>query len=287
MRRGRRRSSDAWSSGIRTLLAGFLLLSMCACASKPPERLSPGPLETSTASLGAIVARFEPPAPQALRVVVIKDRHATTATFMRLRPQLREIQRSNRLIVEKLVGEGFRLLGCEKEYGELLEDENTKSQFKIVRSRLDPPDHLDQFSVYQPIRFKAMFAPRLEVFGVEDKDAYQEDVRLLKAVLALRQKIRRNDFDSQEHALAKAALAAAVGDLDKNIVRRGAKAAENLIALMNERRHEKAILLVGGAHVPAACGVFRDRGVAFEVFESRLYAAPAVEAAADDDDSWR
>ena len=59
--------------------------------------------------------------------------------------------------------------------------------------------------------------------------------------------------------------------LKQNINARGRLAAENLLRLMSEKKTNKAVLLLGGAHVPAALKVLEASKMDIYIFESTRY----------------
>jgi hypothetical protein len=253
-----------------------VLLLTAACASPPAETLrDAASLEDAAARVGRIVDVSE--TPDARHVVFIKDQHATTSSFMRLRPQLRAVQRANRLMVDYLLNRGYTLLGCEYRFGEILESEATRAQYKLVRARLQPPALLDEYSVYQPIRFRVLWGDRLAVWGVEDPELYGAAVALLDSYLKARQAVKRHDIESPQRADAERRMVELLAALDRQTIARGVKAADNLLTLMDRLQRRQAILLIGGAHVAAASELLRMRGVSFTVFEPTGYGRQGID----------
>jgi len=62
-----------------------------------------------------------------------------------------------------------------------------------------------------------------------------------------------------------------------NVSARGAAAAKNLAAAMQERGVDKAILMLGASHVPAASAELKAAGIRHWVFEAPAYRHPDSE----------
>lgn len=268
------------------VLGAVLFLACTGCGTARPDHVSPhASFESAALTIGDIVEKSFDKDPEERHIVIVMDRHATTSSFMRLRPQLREVQRSNRMLVEYLVAHDYSLLGCEKELGELKETEKTAKQFAAARGRLDPVDELDHFSVYQPIRFKLMFEGRLAVFGVEDPELYAADVARLKTMLEASRIAKRYDMEDEKRKEAERTMRQMTAELSDNIIRRGVRAAQNLCDLMQETGRKKAILLIGGAHCRAAADIFKNRKIPYVIFRPSNYEAATTDGLPSEDEN--
>ncbi len=205
-------------------------------------------------------------------VVLIKDRHSTFPGFQRVRPQLRQVQRDNRLLLEYLVGRGYRLLGCEFPLGPIVENDETATQYRIIRPRLRDRRELDEYGVFQPIRFQLVFRERLEVVGVEDPELLAQDLEDFDLFARARRSLGRRDIPAEDRAEIAVRMRELHLRMAQNIAARGAAAGRNLAALMTEKELDRAVMLVGGAHAPAAAEALVAAGFRVEVFESSRYA---------------
>ncbi|MCA9321590.1 MAG: hypothetical protein KDB53_12685, partial [Planctomycetes bacterium] len=205
-----------------------------------------------------------------------KDRHSARAGFHRVRPQLQEIQREHRLLVTHLVGLGYDLLACEQPLGPLADRKETAAEFRVIRQRLRPVEDLDEYGVFQPLRFAMLHEGRLTVVGIEDPELYAADHDAWEEFIEGTRKGKRNDRPPEERALWLERAALASRRLDRNVLPRGRAAGRNLVALMRERGSQRAVLMIGGAHVPGVVDALREADIAFDVFESAGYAGPQV-----------
>ncbi|MEE9394926.1 MAG: hypothetical protein V3W41_20750 [Planctomycetota bacterium] len=248
----------------------FMLVLGTACTSPPPSLPPDLPFEAALNRCSEKISGRGDSQPQ---IIYIKDRHSLNPGFHRLRPQLQAVQRDNRLLVDYLVAQGYTLLGCEFRFGELKEEPDTRQQFQIVRGRLkyDHPNYLDGFSIFQPIRHLLANRPRLKVWGVEDPELYDRDVAFLKTYRQATKHAKRRDLSKEERrsALTKAALAARA--LDKSLIDRGRAAAENLLRAMSRVKTERAILILGGAHVAGVESALRESDYSYRILQSRSY----------------
>ncbi len=253
-----------------TILASVLLLNCCASSthSSIPQSAD---LSVAMNQVGRIVGRFSAEKPKGT-LVVIKDRHSTRPGFHRVRPQLRQVQKDNRKLVEYLVRHDFRVLGCEQSLGEIKLNDTTKKQYALISGRMKQRVDLDEYAVFQPIRFQILWGDRLSVWGVEDKKLFEGDIEDFKAFARARQRVNRNDISAEDKKRLQQIILDSRKLLRKNITGRGEKAAENLLQIMEEQEVTKGILLVGGAHVPAAVRILLERDFDVYVFESSRYA---------------
>ena len=205
--------------------------------------------------------------------MLIKDRHSTHGAITRVRGRLGDIQRENRLAVSFLVQKGFSLLGCEAALGPLPEGEIAGAHAAAVRRALEERDNLDRLTVYQPIRYAVEFEGRLTVLGVEDRELYEADVACLERINDVRPMLARSDTSPEERRELLIESRRLMGAIRERAAERGRRAAGNLLALMESRRVDRAILLIGGAHVPSASRELSRRGVPHLVFECRHYDA--------------
>lgn len=264
---------------ITSILLTILLVS---CVSTSESEI-PRTLELKAALRlgGHIRLAIEPPESKG-HLVVIKDRHSTQPGNHRLRPQLRQVQYDNRRLVSYLVQHGFDLLGCEQTWGELKETPKNASQYRLVRSRIRYGSNLDEFALYQPVLFQLLWPKKLQVWGMEDPDLFAEDIEDFKTYVKARQQARRNDLSDSQRKQYQKVLLATLNKLRLNIAMRGTAAAKNLLKLVQDKQSTKAILLVGGAHVPAALEVLKESGFHVYVFESSRYATEKDSEPADE-----
>ncbi len=241
----------------------------CTTAPDLPEDASP---LRAMSLLGEHADHFEGRGPR--HVLVIMDRHSAKPGFRRVRPQLRRIQREHRLLVENFVRHGYRVLGCEYPYGRLEETQDTAREYRIIRTWLHPRNALDEYGVFQPLRFQLMY-PRLEVWGVEDPELHGADRASWETYVTETARARRNDQSPESRKSHLARAAGAARDLDGNVRARGRAAALNLLKILDHLGRRRGILILGGAHIPAALEVFRRRGVGYDVYRSRHYDEPS------------
>ncbi len=261
----------------------FLAFVLTACASESGNEISPTvPLVSAMEQLGQVRQSVKAPDAKG-QVVVIKDRHSTRPGFHRVRRQLRQVQKDNRHLIQYLVRRGFRILGCEQTLGEILPNATTESQYKLIAGRMKHGIDLDEYSVFQPIRFQLLWGANLSVWGVEDPALFAKDISDFRAFAKARQNVRRNDLTEADRAGLRSVLVASQQKLRLNIKARGEKAAENLLSIMQEQGVSHGILLVGGAHVPAALRVLEQTGYDIYVFASSRYAPEKNTAAPEDD----
>lgn len=271
-------------SGVVTAFLGFgaraativvFLIASFGCSSTPKTTTLPHwiTMESAAEAVGKIVDRSYAKEGDDRRVVIVMDRHPMRSGTERMRPQLRDVQRSNRMFVEYLVQNGYGLLGCEFEKGPVAETPRTKQQYALIRSRLDPLERLDEYPVYQPIRYQILWSTKLEVFGVEDPALYQEDVTRLRRLLEVHRKAKTYPADDEQRRVLETERDKLAVELEENIVPRGVAAAQNLLELMESRQKKRAILLVGGAHATSAVEVMKSRGMPYSVFRATSYDA--------------
>ncbi|MFT7618747.1 MAG: hypothetical protein ACI97A_002394 [Planctomycetota bacterium] len=250
----------------------LLLLTLASCASKAESEISGDlPLSSAMGHVGMVRLAIEPPKSRGI-LVVMKDRHSTRPGNHRVRPQLRQVQKDNRRLVQYLVKQGFDLLGCEQVYGEFSETKATAAQYRLLRKRVQWENDLDEFGIYQPILFQILWGKRLAVWGIEDPELFAADLEDFKTFVQARQQARRNDLSPGQKAKYQETLLLTRKKLRLNIVERGKAAAQNFLKLAEEKKSTRAILMVGGAHVPAAIEVLKDSGFNVYVFESSRYA---------------
>lgn len=259
------------------------LVLVAACSSRQIEKIPANlPLESAFRLVGRPGPVLEPAEARG-EVVLIKDRHSTYPGFNRLRPQLRQVQRDNRLLVAYLLGRDYRLLGCEFPLGPIEEDDSTATQYRIIRGRLDDERELDEYGVFQPIRFQLMFRGRLEVLGVEDPDLFGSDLDDFDLFARARKKLARKDLTEEDRAELARRMNELHRKMSANVAARGAAAGRNLARLMDERQATRAMMLIGGAHVPAAAEALLEAGFRVQVVESSRYASEGAEGQAFDD----
>jgi hypothetical protein len=257
-----------------TLLLSLLLVS--ACAAPKADRIDPRlDLETGIARAAVVTLRSQVPAER--QVILIRDRHSTNPGFHRVRPQLAEIQGDHRRLVGFLSARGWGLLGCEYKEGPLVENDETRSQYRIIRRRMETDGRdspfLDGWSIFQPIRYQLLFGDRLEVRGVEDAELYALDLEYFSEYKRAAAFARRRDIDEGQRREALALATQAQRALEANTDARGRAAARNLLNAMDAGERQRAILMLGGAHVPAAIEELAGAGVGYRVLESRSYRA--------------
>lgn len=275
----RRRGSDVAASsprfGARAAMLVLLFVACFGCSSTPKTTTLPHwiTMESAAEAVGKIVDRSYAKEGDDRRVVIVMDRHPMRSGTERMRPQLRDVQRSNRMFVEYLVQNGYGLLGCEFEKGPVAETPRTKQQYALIRSRLDPLERLDEYPVYQPIRYQILWPTKLEVFGVEDPALYQEDVTRLRRLLEVHRRAKTYPADDEQRRILESERDKLAVELEENIVPRGVAAAQNLLELMESRQMKRAILLVGGAHATSAVEVMKSRGMPYSVFRATSYDA--------------
>ena len=258
----------------KRLLAILLATTIFTCCSSPSIEEIPPNLPISQAlNLVGRETVHHVAKESTLEVILIRDRHSTRPGFHRVRQQLRQVQRDNRLAVEYLLGKGFDLLFCEYPCGPLREDEKTQAQYRIIRSRMAHDYLLDEYAVFQPIRFQLSYGDRLEVWGAEDPELFKQDLRDFESFAKARSQRQRHDLSRRQKKAIETQFLAAVARLRQNIVARGEAAAKNVLTIMKKRGKRRAVLLVGGAHVPYAIAIFENAEVSYRVFESSRYAA--------------
>jgi hypothetical protein len=255
---------------LRIACAAWLGLAL-ACASTGGRRAPPVtmPLPEALARLGTV--HPVPGASPSPEVVILKDRHAVGAGIFYVDEELRAFQRDQHTVVAHLVARGFSLLGCEHTLGPIPRNAAAEDHLAVIARAQAEGDDLNRWSVYQPLRYEAEFAGRLAVVGVEDPGLYQEDLDTLESIEKLRN-VRR--FGGSGAPSAKALDAEERRLLQKiraNVAARGAAAARNLLAIMKERGVEKAILMLGASHVPAASAELFRVSVAQYVFEAPTF----------------
>jgi len=255
---------------LRSLTSLIFIVSSMACVS-PLEPLTQDRGIPETLKMLGIQRDHEEGSETAAHVVVIKDRHSARPGFHRVRPQLRNIQRDHRRLIAYLVTRSYGILGCEQPVGLLFENESAAKEFRIIKRHMRPLAELDEYGVFQPARFAMMWPESLAVHGVEDEELYELDRNTWETyVKAMALARRKNRSMSQRNESLKTA-ARALGLMDKNVHARGEAAARNLVALMQEMGSPRGILLLGGAHIPAALTELRRHSIAFDVFESTHY----------------
>lgn len=243
----------------------LMLYALSACAS-PPVPLS-GTLSLREAMNAEGVAERIDPVAAPRTVIIMRDRHPTYRGYRRIRSQLVEVQRSNRRFLDYAVRSGYSLLGCEFPNGPLEENDDTRQSYQIIRSKLRyGPRYLDRFAVYQPVRYQLFWPDTLLVRGVEDKALYEGDRAILKEYQHIRGRLTRGGLRSDEKITLERATLNASSQLQVNSDRRGTAAATNLLRTMEKTNRHRAVLLLGGAHVPAAYSTLKQASIQVHVF---------------------
>ncbi len=243
------------------------LLSALGCTTAPDLPENADPIQAMSV-LGEHADHFEGEDPRC--VLVIMDRHSARPGFRRVRLQLRRIQREHRLLIENFLRHGYRVLGCEYPFGPLEETEDTAREYRIVRTWMYPRDTLDEYGVFQPLRFQLMY-PQLEVWGVEDPDLHAKDRESWETYVTETARARRKDQSEADRRAHLARADRAARELNRNVRARGRAAALNLLEALDRLGRKRGILILGGAHIPAALEVFRRRGVSYDVYRSHHY----------------
>lgn len=251
----------------RLLSLVFVFVSLLGCTTAPDLPKDVDPVRAMSL-LGEHANHFEGKDPR--RILVIMDRHSASPGFRRVRLQLRRIQREHRLLVENFLGHGYRVLGCEYPFGPLEETEDTAREYRIVRTWMFPKDTLDEYGVFQPLRFQLMY-PELRVWGVEDPTLHEKDRKSWETYVAETARARRKDQSETDRAAHLAGAARAARDLNRNVSARGRAAALNLLEVLDRLGRKRGILILGGAHIPAALEVFRQRDISYDVYRSHHY----------------
>lgn len=260
---------------------GFLLASLLGlgfaglltgCALPPPGPETP--LEEGLARYGSVTEISAGTTLPDLEVVVLKDRHAVHGAITRERGALREVQRENRGAIGFLERKGFLLLGCEASYGPLPRDDDGPSAAHrdAVRRALSVGDDLHGLTVYQPIRYEEEFAGRLTVLGMEDPVLYAADKKRLEDIIELRRIASRRDLEERDRAEAVRTMLANMRAISAGVDERGRAAACNLIETMLVEGHDRAVLMLGGAHAKGAVALLEDSGARVWLFECKSYA---------------
>jgi hypothetical protein len=266
----------------------------CGCATAPPPLPLGTPIEVVLAAHGVAERATSAPRPasnptsrpessadsrpdsRSTRVVVVvMDRHFAGGGLTYVDDDLRALQREHRRLVADLLDRGFALFGAEWRRGPLPKDDDPAAAAHRDRARraLEEGDDLDRLSIYQPIRFEVEFDGRLSVVGVEDPKLYDADVAALERLQDLATLKRRHDTADgpdddailEEWARLRVAMRA-------RIAPRGRAAARALIEEMDARGAERAILVLGAAHVPAAAEELATLGVDAFVFTAPSFA---------------
>jgi hypothetical protein len=251
--------------------AGFaaILVSIGGCASSggrpaPPLTM---PLGDALARLGAV--ETSPGQAETPEVVILKDRHAVGPGIFHVDEELRALQRDHHALVTHLVARGFNVLGCEHALGPLPDNAAAADHRAVIDETRATGDDLNRWSVYQPLRYAVEFRGRLEVLGVEDPVLYQEDLDTLTQIEKTME-VRRNVGERRAAAFA-AEEARLLRKIRDNVNARGSAAAKNLLDVMQQRGTQKAILMLGASHVPAAAATLADAGIRHHVFEAPTF----------------
>ncbi len=247
-----------------------LFLAMCAGCATPQPPPADTPLAAALTFFGTIqTVDGTSPEPE---VVVIRDRHATGGGITYVDDELRALQKEHHALVTYLVGRGFHLFGCEFRKGPLPTDGVGQEHLGHLEWAAENGDDPNRWSVYQPLRYQHDFGPKLLVVGVEDPDLYDADVSSVEKLTETARLQRRPDWTSgPTDADLKRREVELLGNIRKNVARRGAAAARNLAALLVERKERRAILMLGAAHVPAASLTLADLGIRHHVFTAASF----------------
>jgi hypothetical protein len=254
---------------LAALFFPLLLLAGCASEACPPPLPVTMPLPEALDVLGT--AREIPGATPLPEIVLQRDRHAVGPGIFYVDEDLRAFQRDQHRTVSHLVARGFTLLGCEHTLGPLPRNAAAEDHIAVMERAKADGDDLNRWSVFQPLRYEIEFAGRLTVIGVEDPALYQQDLD----TLAQLEKVARVAKEGGSAGPGPKALAAEEARLLRNIranvVARGEAAARNLLAVMQERGVDRAILMVGGSHIPAASAELSRASVHHWVFEAPTF----------------
>jgi hypothetical protein len=252
----------------RLLGAAGLLLTACAAPGGAPSLPPSLPLVEALRTLGTVDVVDGAASPE---VVLLKDRHAVGQGIFQVDEELRAFQRDQRAVVGGLVARGFTLLGCEHTLGPIPRHAAAQDHLEAIEQVRVAGDDLNGWSVFQPLRYEVELGPRLEVFGVEDPALYRQDLDTLvkiEDVIATRRAAGSSGnlgrrLDAEERRL--------LGQIRANVDERGRLAARNLLDLARARGAERAILLLGASHVPAASKALQEASVRHYVFEARTF----------------
>lgn len=258
---------------LRSFVPCVLVLLFGSCMVQEPGPAVP--LEEGLRLYGRISAEPVPEGPVGLahlEVILIRDRHAVHGAITRERGPLQKIQRQNRGAIGFLVRKGFRLLGCEAPLGPLPDDHGPAAAHRAaVRRALAEGDPLHGLTVYQPIRYEEEFRGVMTVLGMEDTKLYQADVERLEKIIELRRVAGRADAPREERTEALRAMLEHMRAISAQVEQRGQAAACNLVEHMLVEGIDRAMLMLGGAHVPGALQTLLAEGVNVRVFECLSY----------------
>jgi len=251
----------------KRFLPSALLLLFLGCQATAPKWNASTPLEEGLSHFGTIIHR--PAAPAEREIVVLMDRHTLTPGITRERGPIMEVRGQVRDAVEFLLSKDFSFLGCESPLGPLGDDAVAMAHREATRDAIRENDRLNALTIYQPIRLEEELGSRITVFGIEDPDLYSADREALQQIREYRRK-RPRSSPSDVALLREAELLLVRGIMD-NARPRGEKAAKNLLKLMAERGENRAIMLIGGGHVPAVRSALAREGAAVWVLEPASY----------------
>jgi hypothetical protein len=249
----------------------FLAVVLGGCASAPSRPAPPAtmPLPDALAVLGT--AREVPGAAPTPEIVLLRDRHAVGAGIFYVDEELRAFQRDQRATVAHLVARGFTLLGCEHTLGPLPRNAAAEDHIAVMERAKADGDDLNRWSVFQPLRYEVEFAERLTVLGVEDPALYQQDLDTLAQIEKVHHVARFSESGGPSPKALAAEEARLLQKIRSNVVARGEAAARNLLAAMQERGVEKAILMLGASHIPAASAELSRASIHHWVFEAPTF----------------
>jgi hypothetical protein len=247
-------------------VAGFAI--GCASAETRPAPPLSMPLPEALARLGS--ARTHEGA-GSTEVVLLMDRHAVGPGIFYVDEELRAFQRDQHAVVSYLVARGFALLGCEHTLGPIPRNDAARDHLEVIAEARRSGDDLNRWSVYQPLRYEVEFQGRLEVVGVEDPALYQQDLDTLERIEKVLQALRFDDAGGPDRPALEAEQARLLRLIRANVDARGRLAAANLLDLMRQSGREKAILMLGASHIPAASAQLRDASVRHHVFEAPTF----------------
>lgn len=250
------------------VLSVGLVLSGCVAPPAPGEET---PLLEGLALYGTST-EYDVPDPDAPEVIVVKDRHTIHGAITRERGPLMRVRRENRGVVAFLIHKGYDLLGCEAPYGPLPHDDGPSAAHRAAVLRaLETNDVLDQLTVYQPIRYEEEFRGRIDVIGMEDPTLYDADAARLEQIQKLRNAASRADLTLGKRRDAVRSMMTLVNAISKNSHQRGRAAGCNLLEHMWLFDHQRAVLVIGGAHASAAVQSLHQAGARTILFECTSY----------------
>ena len=260
---------------IEAVLAAHGRFERVAAESRPVSRPTSVAAAASQAAADASASGPESRPAGPRLVVVVRDRHFAGGGLTYVDDDLRALQREHRRLIADLVSRGFELLGAEWRRGPLPGDDDAAAAAHRDRARraLEEGDELDRLSIFQPIRYEVEFEGRLCVVGVEDAAMYDADVAALDRLQDLLTARRRHDTSTGPDDDAIFGDWATIRrGMRSRIAPRGRAAARAVVEEMDDRGLDRAILLIGAAHVPAAADELATLGV-----DGVLFTAPSFD----------